>query len=179
MSRVGVTAFLGGLIGLVAVVVAGMVLGNPGIGRPEAIAGASVGVIAFLLAMGGGRVAVWASLALAVLTSAVVLWVTVSFVLSITRAAGWEMSQPLWLFVGVFLMAAATLASFLLARATWRRDVRPMVSVMGTTLGLLLALTGASLLLGAVSLFPGPLLVDIPSAGAPSAPADASAREES
>lgn len=177
MSRVGLTVAGGVLIGLVAVPVAGMGLGNPGIGGPEALAGVTVGVVAFLLAMAGERVAVWASLALSALTPLIVVGATVSLVLSLTRwSVAWELSRPLWLIVGVFLMAAATLTSLPLAKAAWRRDERPMVSVMGTTLGLLVALAGASLLLAAVSLFPGPLVADTSS---PAASESAAAHEQS
>lgn len=156
-NRVGVSAVLGVLIGLVAVVVAGMVLGNPGIRRPEVITGATVGVVAFLLAMAGRRVAAWTSLTLAVLTSALVVWVPGRSVVRATRAVAWEVDRPLSLFGGVLLMAGATLAAILLTRAAWRRDVTPMVSVMGSTFALLIALIGAALWLFGLTLFPGPL----------------------
>lgn len=158
MSRGGVTAVLGVLIGLVAVVVAGMGLGNPGIGLPEVITGATVGVVAFLLAMAGRRVAAWTSVALALLTSALVVWVLGSTVVLTTRAGwGWAVSSPPWVFSGVFLMVAGALTGILLARAAWHRDMTPMVSVMGSTFGLLVVLIGATLWHFGLSLFPGPV----------------------
>lgn len=152
MSRVGVTAALGVLIGFVAAVVAGIVLANPGIGRPEAITGAVVGVVAFVLAMAGGHVARWASLVMASLIGGLVCWVSVWQLAAAIRATRREIRDPLELLVGVILMGVAILAGTLIARSAWRWNASPVVSVMGTLSAFLIALIGAGFLVSSVSL---------------------------
>lgn len=119
------------------------------------LTGAGVGVAACLLTMMGGRAAAWISLAFTVLTAALVIWVLGRSVVSAARAVGWEVSDPRHLLAGVLLMAGATLTCILLARAAWRRDVTPMVSVMGAAFGLLIAVIGAALWIYGLAIYHG------------------------
>lgn len=104
----------------------------------------------------------WTSLAVSALVVAGLAWVPFELVLSVRRNVGWTIVSPLALLGGILLMGVAAGVGISLTRSAWHGTARPVVTLMGTSLALLMSMAGALLVLRAVALFPGPMPVIIP-----------------